>query len=71
MLAVYRSYQGKGLGARLIDHVEQLAKKAGCTESRIMVERGNQDAQAFYFKKGYFQIQYIPEQRCYLLRKPL
>jgi GNAT superfamily N-acetyltransferase len=69
MLAVYRSYQGKGLGSRLIDHVERLAKKTGCTESHLMVERGNQDAQRFYLKKGYIHTQYVPGERCYLLRK--
>jgi ribosomal protein S18 acetylase RimI-like enzyme len=71
MLAVDDSCQGKGLGSRLIDHVEQRAKKTGCTESRLMVEQGNQDAKVFYFKKGYVQIQYIPEQRCFLLGKTL
>jgi GNAT superfamily N-acetyltransferase len=71
MLAVYRSYQGKGLGSKLIDHVEQQAKKTGCTKSRLMVDQGNQDAQKFYVKKGYVETQYIPEQRCYLLEKTL
>jgi GNAT superfamily N-acetyltransferase len=69
MFAVYRSYQGKGLGSRLIDHMEQLAKKTGCTEAHLMVEQGNQEAQVFYLKKGYVQTQYIPEKRCYLLQK--
>jgi GNAT superfamily N-acetyltransferase len=69
MFAVYSAYQGKGLGSRLIDHVEQLAKKTGCTEAHLMVERGNQEAHGFYLKKGYVQTEYIPEKRCYLLRK--
>jgi ribosomal protein S18 acetylase RimI-like enzyme len=71
LLAVNRVYQSEGLGSKLMDHVEQLARNRGCTESRLMVEQGNINAQRFYLKKGYSIIEYIPKKRSFLLGKTL
>lgn len=71
MLAVHRGCQGNGLGSKLIQWAERYAKKSGLANAQLLVEQGNKKAQKFYSKKGYRQLDYIPEQRCFLLNKPL
>jgi GNAT superfamily N-acetyltransferase len=52
LLATEVSRQGAGIGSRLIGHVEQLARNAGCTTMRIeVVKEGGRVP--FYERRGY------------------
>ncbi|SDM25198.1 diamine N-acetyltransferase [Catalinimonas alkaloidigena] len=51
-LYIRATHRGHGLGATLLDRVIEVAREAGCRQMRWLVLRANQDAIAFYQKKG-------------------
>jgi ribosomal protein S18 acetylase RimI-like enzyme len=71
MLAVRRSFHGKGWGSILLEHAERYGIKEGCTTIMLCVDQYNDNAQLFYARKGYKQLRYVDETRCYLLAKML
>ncbi len=52
-LYVHPAWQGRGLGSRLIVHVEELARTQGCSALVLTVNRGNRTAQATYARHGF------------------
>jgi GNAT superfamily N-acetyltransferase len=46
-------YHGQGLGRRLIDHVAEAARAAGCTSLILTVNKGNAKAIAAYRRAGF------------------
>ena len=54
-LYVLPQFQGKGLGARLLEHAFQAAIQAGCRSVRLHVNKGNHRAIACYHRHGFFQ----------------
>jgi ribosomal protein S18 acetylase RimI-like enzyme len=71
MLAVKKSYQGKGAGTALMDKAERLAKTKGFSKVYLFVDKGNSGGQRFYERRGYYSVRLIPEVQCYLLAKDL
>jgi ribosomal protein S18 acetylase RimI-like enzyme len=71
MLAINRSFQGKGLGSALMGQAERYGRDKGCFMSELYVDRRNKGAQRFYAKKGYIQTDYNSDIRCYLFTKAL
>ena len=52
-LYVHPDWQGRGLGGRLMDHVEAHARRLGCRALVLTVNRGNHRARAAYEKRGF------------------
>ncbi|NJM29831.1 MAG: GNAT family N-acetyltransferase [Rhizobiales bacterium] len=52
-LAVAESAQGKGFGARLLAHAEQVAREAGFEEVRLYTNAAFAGNVAYYFRRGY------------------
>lgn len=55
-LAVHPSYQGQGIGKRLLQFAEQYAQQAGGTSIRLDVYAGNPSAVGMYRRAGYVEI---------------
>ena len=53
MIAVDKSYQGIGIGKKLINEAEEKAKCCGMKYVRLEVDSDNINAQKFYNKCGY------------------
>ncbi|AEI42091.1 GNAT family N-acetyltransferase [Paenibacillus mucilaginosus] len=71
LLAVHRSYQGHGIGRRLMEKAERTAAMHGCREVELWVDEANVNAQRFYHRLGYGAVYYDVRLRCYLMVKPL
>jgi ribosomal protein S18 acetylase RimI-like enzyme len=52
-LIVTREYQGKGVGALLVEEAKRLARTMGCEELDVSVEVDNEQAKGFYEKLGF------------------
>ena len=52
-IAVRPELQGKGLGGRLLDHAESVARMAGTEELRLYTNAAFESNIAFYEKRGY------------------
>ena len=52
-LAVAPGMDGRGIGARLLDHAESWAKRHGCRFMTLGVSPGNERARALYERQGY------------------
>jgi ribosomal protein S18 acetylase RimI-like enzyme len=52
-LAMKKGLRGKGIGAQVLSHVENKAKKAGYHKLALMVTIDNQDARRFYEGQGF------------------
>lgn len=71
MLAVRRDRQGRRLGTRLLEEAERYGRNRRCTAAMLFVDEGNERAVRFYARAGYQTVRYLPDYRCYELRKPL
>ena len=52
-LAVAKGYRKKGIGARLMDELEQRLRAKGCLRYYLLVTRDNSEAIQFYEKRGW------------------
>lgn len=59
-LAVFPWAEGQGVGRRLLQLADQLARAAGFTRITLTVELGNERARALYLSHGYRVIQRHP-----------
>jgi len=50
---VRRDYQGKGLGTRMLDMIEEQARRDGKAEVELCVQSTNERAKEFYYYHGY------------------
>jgi tRNA threonylcarbamoyl adenosine modification protein YeaZ/ribosomal-protein-alanine acetyltransferase len=55
-LAVAKEYQGRGLGQRLLDHLEEKAIDLKASSILLEVRDGNEPARALYGKNGFTEI---------------
>ena len=60
MLATYPVYRNRSVGARLMEQVDALARKADCTLSSIEVFEENTGALRLYQRLGYGVIEQRP-----------
>ncbi len=60
LLAIDARYQGRGIGRRLVEWLEQCARVAGTFIVSLEVRLSNEDARAFYRKLGYTELARIP-----------
>jgi ribosomal protein S18 acetylase RimI-like enzyme len=58
-LGILPTYQGKGIGGRLLQEVEQRLKARGCDKVNLLIEPDNAGVQDFYQKTGYEQRELI------------
>lgn len=59
-LAVSERERGRGLGARLLEAVERIARRRRCDRLRLEVRRDNLAAQRLYERRGFHRIADIP-----------
>ncbi len=52
-LHVSTQYQGRGVGRCLLDHAEEMIRKAGFPQVRLETDTFNEQAQAVYKARGY------------------
>lgn len=52
-VAVSRDAVGQGLGRRLVEEAERIAREAGCDRMRLEVRADNDRARALYERAGY------------------
>ena len=52
-VAVAPDAQGSGIGRRLLDHAERLARTAGCFEARLLTNAAFEANVALYRRRGY------------------
>lgn len=52
-IATHPDYRGRGIGARVLVHVLDVATRAGCTLATLEVRRGNTPAIAMYERAGF------------------
>lgn len=57
------SWQGKGLGKKLINVVEDIGRKVGVTKVMLTVFKANQRAVDWYFRLGYAEDEFSPGPR--------
>ena len=55
-IAIYRKYQGRGYGTKLLNCVEDKAKKNNMRILKLEVFKKNKRALAFYIRNNYIQI---------------
>jgi ribosomal protein S18 acetylase RimI-like enzyme len=53
---VRRGSQGKGLGTRMLEMIEERARKDGMAEVELCVQSTNERAKEFYYYHGYDQV---------------
>lgn len=53
--SVLPEFQGRGIGGRLLAHVEQRARDFGCCKVTLEVQAGNARARAVYQRGGFAQ----------------
>ena len=54
-LAVDPSLRRQGVGRRLMEHAEELLRKAGCPKINLQVRSANKEAADFYASLGYLR----------------
>ncbi len=59
-IALAPAARGRGLGGRLLDASEAMARARGCTRMRLEVRRHNRLARAMYRARGYQVIAHLP-----------
>jgi len=57
-VVVREDMNGRGIGSRMLDFLEQEAKKAGLTRLQLMVDKGNDPAIFLYKKLGWSETKY-------------
>ena len=60
LLAVAPAYRRSGIGRRLIEWLEKIARVGGIFSVTLEVRAGNEGARAFYRKLGYRETKYLP-----------
>jgi ribosomal protein S18 acetylase RimI-like enzyme len=55
-LAVHPDYQGRGVGAFILEQVEHLARVRGCTHLVLEVAQNNENALRFYRTRNFYQL---------------
>jgi len=55
-LAVHPDYQGRGVGAFMLDQVQHLARVRGCTHLVLEVAENNKSALSWYHKRNFFRL---------------
>ncbi|WP_305985868.1 GNAT family N-acetyltransferase [Roseibium sp. MMSF_3544] len=53
VLACYPEYRGQGLGSRLLDLAEEIARSEGLQKTSVIVADNNTGARRLYERKGY------------------
>jgi len=81
VLSVYEEFSGRGLGRRLLEYAETLARQAGASALSTVVESGNAGAHGLYLAVGFAELarrprvphpgDYTGSKEWVLLRKPL
>lgn len=71
MLAVRRESQGRSVGSALLEEAEMYGRGRRCSVAMLVVDEGNDRAHRFYNRAGYRAVRYLPDYRCYELRKSL
>jgi ribosomal-protein-alanine N-acetyltransferase len=75
-IAVAPEHRRRGLGERMLAHVEDVLRLRSVNTVILEVRVGNTSAQALYQKNGYSTVQrienyYVNGEACYLMMKPL
>jgi N-acetylglutamate synthase-like GNAT family acetyltransferase len=52
-IVVAQSHRGRGIGCRLLAHIEQLATAQNCTKLMLLSNTARQDAHAFFQRCGF------------------
>lgn len=52
-VAVDRAHRGKGVGRRLLDHLQQWSDSQGLSRLQLAADRGNRPALDFYHRNGW------------------
>jgi ribosomal protein S18 acetylase RimI-like enzyme len=55
-LAVHPDYQGRGVGAFMLEQVEHLARVRGCTHLVLEVAENNEGAMRFYRTRSFYKL---------------
>lgn len=55
-LAVHPNYQGRGVGAFILEQLEHLARVRGCTHLVLEVAENNDRALSFYRKRSFYKL---------------
>ena len=55
-LAVSEPHREHGIGARLMDEIENRLREKGCIKSYLLVTKDNQPAMRFYEKRGWLHM---------------
>ena len=58
-LAVAASHRHGGLGARLMEEVEERLRGKGCLKCYLLVLNGNKEAARFYEKRGWGRMEHV------------
>ncbi len=69
-LVLGRSFQGRGLGARILEHIERRFK-SDTDIIELGVHRSNERAISLYRKHGYTIVSELPEMGFYIMQKRL
>jgi GNAT superfamily N-acetyltransferase len=60
-VAVLKEYRGKGVGTKMLEAVEALAKQRGCCKLTLEVLSGNEPAKRVYSRYGFEPYELDPE----------
>ena len=55
-LAVHPEYQGRGIGAFVLEQIEHLGRVRGCTHLVLEVAQNNENALKFYRARNFYQL---------------
>ncbi len=58
-LAVALEYRNRGLASQLMDEVERRLRSKGCLKCYLLVLDGNEQAAAFYGKRGWSEMRQV------------
>lgn len=61
LIGVRDTFRGQGVGSFLMEHLEDMALRAGARRVTLMVSDFNQRAQAFYRSRGYWLLGSLPD----------
>ena len=61
LIGVRDTFRGQGVGSFLMEHLEDMALRAGARRVTLMVSDFNQGAQAFYRSRGYWLLGSLPD----------
>jgi ribosomal-protein-alanine N-acetyltransferase len=62
-ISVIDAYQGRGLGRRLLEHAERLAREAGYPVLGLMVSHHNERARRLYEAYGFHTTNHVLRKR--------